>query len=167
MKTIKTIFETDIGMEGKKLDIKYKTRNAVRAIIFNDNNEIALLYLATEDFYKLPGGGIDEGEDKMTALKREVLEELGIKIKDIDEIGKIISYRNEIKTIQYDYCYKAGFLKKIHDPKYTDFEKQFDFRVEWVKPSEAIKLFNDHKGKDYFGKMFNVRDLSLIRKYNI
>jgi 8-oxo-dGTP pyrophosphatase MutT (NUDIX family) len=32
------------------------------------------------DCWHIPGGGIDEGEDKMTALKREILEETGINI---------------------------------------------------------------------------------------
>lgn len=164
MKTIKTIYETDIGLEGKKLDIKYKTRKAVRVVVYDDDNNIAILYLATEDFYKLPGGGIDDGEDKLEALKREVFEELGIEIKDIKEIGKIVSYRNEIKTIQYDYCYIAKLARKVQDPEYTDFEKQFDFKIKWAKINEALKLFQKHKGKDYFGKMFNVRDIYLIKE---
>lgn len=32
------------------------------------------------DCWHIPGGGIDDGEDKIEALKREVLEETGIKI---------------------------------------------------------------------------------------
>ncbi len=164
MKLLKTIYETDIGLKNKKLDIKYNTREATRVVVFNDKDEIALIYLAKEDFYKLPGGGIDDGENVIDALKREVLEELGITVDHIKEIGQIFSYRNQIQTVQTDFCFTAKFSKQVQDPKYTDFEKQFDFQTQWVKIDEALKLFQTHKAKDYFGKFFNVRDQTLIKE---
>ncbi len=164
MKLLKTIYETDIGLKDKKLDIDYKSRKATRVVVFNEKNEIALIYLAKEDFYKLPGGGIDDEEDAIDALKREVLEELGITVANIKKIGQILSYRNEIQTIQTDFCFTARFSKQVQDPEYTDFEKQFDFQTKWVKIDEAFKLFQTHKAKDYFGKFFNVRDRTLIEK---
>lgn len=35
-----------------------------------------------EDLWVVPGGGIDEGETKEDAVKREILEEVGIDISD-------------------------------------------------------------------------------------
>ena len=35
-----------------------------------------------EDLWVVPGGGIDEGESKVDATKREILEEVGIDISD-------------------------------------------------------------------------------------
>lgn len=38
------------------------------------------------EFWCVPGGGVDEGEDLVTALKREIKEELGIEAK----VGKLL-----------------------------------------------------------------------------
>ena len=45
------------------------------------------------DKWQMPQGGVDEGEDYVTAMKRELLEETGIKnIEIIKEIEKIYQY---------------------------------------------------------------------------
>lgn len=38
------------------------TRRAARAVIRNHENQIAIMYFTKTGSYKLPGGGIDEGE---------------------------------------------------------------------------------------------------------
>ena len=41
-----------------------KIREASRAILFDENDLIPLLFVSKYNYHKLPGGGIDEGEDK-------------------------------------------------------------------------------------------------------
>ena len=55
-------------------------RNAVRAVIIQ-GNRILLAHLEKTDEYKFPGGGQKDHETPDEALKREVLEEVGYKIK--------------------------------------------------------------------------------------
>lgn len=66
-------------------------RPSVRAIIIK-NGLIAMVYSKKYDYYKFPGGGIEKNEDILTALKREVLEETGLKIIDasITELGSVL-----------------------------------------------------------------------------
>ena len=54
------------------------SRPSARAIIIRDDNKIALVYSENEKYYKFPGGGIHEDEDKKEALIREVREEVGL-----------------------------------------------------------------------------------------
>lgn len=48
-------------------------RVSTKALITNDNGEV--LVVREDDDWTLPGGGLDHGEDLMTALKRELYEE--------------------------------------------------------------------------------------------
>lgn len=54
-------------------------RNAARAIVL-DGEDVLLLYTERYHDYTLPGGGIDEGEDVIAGLVRELEEETGRKI---------------------------------------------------------------------------------------
>ena len=44
--------------------------------------------------YKLPGGGMDEGEQPIETFKREILEEVGCEIDNI----KLLGYTEEQKS---------------------------------------------------------------------
>lgn len=60
-------------------------------IILKPEDKIALVYTKNLGYYKFPGGGINKGEDNITALVREVQEETGLElIKDsISEYGLV------------------------------------------------------------------------------
>lgn len=70
----------------------------VCAIILNEENKIFIARrkkgLRLEGFWEFPGGKLEHGEELETALKREIFEELEIKI----EIKKLL----HIKPYQYD-----------------------------------------------------------------
>ena len=56
-------------------------RDIVGAFIFSSDNKLLLGKTgAYEGYLVVPGGGIDEGETKLEALRREILEETGIDI---------------------------------------------------------------------------------------
>ena len=50
-----------------------RLREAVRAIVLR-NGKIAILYVSKENYHKLPGGGIEQGENLQEALEREIME---------------------------------------------------------------------------------------------
>lgn len=41
----------------------FAVREAVRAVVFDYEGNIALLHVAKKNYYKLPGGGIEGAED--------------------------------------------------------------------------------------------------------
>ncbi len=64
----------------------YIDRPGAYAIIFNPEKEIAVVETPTGFF--LPGGGIEKGESPEQALRREILEEVGMKIKIVKALGQ-------------------------------------------------------------------------------
>jgi ADP-ribose pyrophosphatase YjhB (NUDIX family) len=87
--------------------IKFKTREAARAVVINNDGNIALLNVSKWNYHKLPGGGINEGEGVIAALKRECREEIGCEVEVTGEIGEIIEYRKMFNLKQTSYCYLA------------------------------------------------------------
>lgn len=96
MKSLKTInLENTSDVESSS----YNIRNTARVVIFDENKNIAILRVTKDNFHKLPGGGIDEGESIHEALRRESLEEAGVHIKDEVELGLIQEIKKSSKLI--------------------------------------------------------------------
>ena len=67
-------------------------RIGIGVILLNKNNHVFVGKRKDNptDKWQMPQGGVDEGEDYITAMKRELKEETGIEnIKIIKEIEKI------------------------------------------------------------------------------
>ena len=65
-------------------------RPSVRGIVIKDG-KIAMMHSLKYDYYKLPGGGIEEGEQLEDTLIREVREESGLIVKK-DSIKNLVMY---------------------------------------------------------------------------
>ena len=60
----------------RKTDYLY--RLSIKGIIFNDAGEILFVKESGRDWWDLPGGGMDHGEDIKTAIAREMKEEVNL-----------------------------------------------------------------------------------------
>ncbi len=163
MDLIKEIYEKDIGCNYENIDITYRIRKASRSIVLNDSQKIALLFVSKNNYHKLPGGGIEAGEDIRTALHREVMEEAGVNINVLGEVGTIIEYRNKQEMLQISYCYYSEVQGDINEPSFTDEEADSGFQLKWVTLDEAISMLENDTPDDYSGKFIQSRDLSFLK----
>lgn len=145
----------------------YHQRRIVRAVVFNEKNEIALTKLyATDkfglrDYYELPGGGVQTGEDLETALKREMMEELGYDVEQITPIGLVQDYYNLINRENFNYF----FLARTHHfvgQHLEEKEKQLIEKIVWVPLEEAITLYQNMQNV-LVGKLVKQRELPILK----
>ena len=124
----------------KEENVEYRKRPGAYAIIVNKDNDKIGIVTDGEDYFYL-GGGIENGETKLEALKREMIEEAGYSIKNIrefEEVGSHIFAEDKGYLEIIASVYIAEFDKKIAKP----IEK--DHKVLWVTPEEYVsKMFRE------------------------
>jgi len=132
-------------------------RPSVRGIIVSDGR-IAMMHSLKYDYYKLPGGGIEEGESLEDTLVREVREESGLVVKrdTIQEFGyvrRIEKGRYEDIFIQENFYFLCEVEDDIEAQKLDDYEKEERFVLEFVTPEYAIEVnaHADHGEKAQIG----------------
>jgi 8-oxo-dGTP pyrophosphatase MutT (NUDIX family) len=164
MKLLKEVSDKDIGYNYINELSTYRIRKASRAIVMNDKGEIAILYVSKHNYHKLPGGGIEAGEDIQTALIREVMEEAGVDIDILGEIGAILEYRNKHQFFQISYCFYAKVKGDCRGTSFTDEEINDGFELIWVPIDKAIEIVENDITDDYVGKFIQKRDLVFLKE---
>lgn len=124
-------------------DMPCETRYTVRAVIERDGR-LAMQKSASGE-YKIPGGGIEENEDHMAALHREVLEETGLVIvlPTVRPIGLTIERRRDLcdpekRFLRTTYFYSCSVTEEQYPLHLTDSERKLGFTAVFVDPAEAI-----------------------------
>ncbi len=142
----------------------YPVRKAARAVVIDDKNNIALLYVSKENYYKLPGGGVKGSEDIVVALERECIEEIGSRIEVIREIGFIIEFRKSFALKQVSFCYFAKQIGEKGTPSYTEEELENRFKLLWLPYNEALELLTTNTAKNEECRNYIVpRDLTILK----
>lgn len=142
-----------------------KTRYATRTVLLDRNDQIAILYVAKHNYYKIPGGGIEEGEDLVTAAKREVLEEAGCDCEIIAELGRT---ENDLPGWGM-HDISNGFLARIIGEQgatsYDDYEIERGFHLEWCENIDmAIAKITKTIATDQDAAILQARDLGYIKR---
>ena len=159
MKLLHEIKDKELPPDESKL----KIREASRAILFDDNDLIPILFVSKYNCHKIPGGGVKNGEDKSKALIREILEEVGSEIEITNEIGKIIEFRSKWNWKQTSYCY-TGKIKSKNPPTFTEEELNQNFKLIWLTLDEAISKVKNDQPTNYAGLFIQKRDLVFLKK---
>lgn len=133
----------------KEKNIQYKLRPGSYVIITRkDDNKIGIASNGIDHFYF--GGGIEKNETELEALQRELVEELGYTITNIQEFDKVGSF---LFAEEHGYLevianiYIAYLDKKMTDP----IEK--DHNLMWINP------------EDYIGKMCREWQNYILKEY--
>ena len=149
---------------------KLPLRTGVGIVVLNKKNEIFVGKRKDNpvDKWQMPQGGVDEGEDYITAMKRELLEETGIKnIEIIKEIEKIYQYElpENLVGIIWKGKYR-GQKQKWFITRFLGEEKEINLNTKhaefvdwkWIEPKLLPKVIVNFK-KDLY--------LNLLKEINL
>ena len=143
--------------------VAYSLRTAARAVVFDGDGRIALLHVQHHAYHKLPGGGIESGEDIATALTRECQEEIGCAIYIGESLGEVHEYRKKYQQHQISYCFTAQVQGEKGQPSFTAEEQAGGFAVPWYFPDEALMILESQVPTNYTGEFITIRDTAIVR----
>jgi len=166
MKLLKEISDTMFGdTDAEILGKTYELRKSARAILMNDDGDIAIQYLANHFFHKLPGGGVEAGETVEEAFLREVKEEVGCDSEIEKEIGLVIEYRKEHALMHMSYCYLARVVGPVTESHLEQAEIDEGMSTIWMRPELAIQKMESDVPNTYQGKFILQRELAFLREF--
>ncbi|GAG27711.1 unnamed protein product, partial [marine sediment metagenome] len=119
---------------------------AVDAVIEDNDGNVILIkrkYPPFQDYYALPGGFIEKGENAKKALVREVKEETNLYVKILHKIGFYTKEGRDPRGNIHSTAYKCSIIGDIAQMKSGDDSKE----VELIPKNKLqfIKLAFDHK----------------------
>ena len=135
-------------------------REAARAVLFDESGLIPLLYVSKFRFHKLPGGGIEPGENRVEALMREAREEVGCDVEITGELGKVVEYR-AADFQQVSYCFTGNIMSK-GEPAFTEREIAHGFQLVWMPLDDAIAAVDQDKALNREGWFIRQRDFVFL-----
>ena len=140
---MRLLFEMDKGDYGNCTHSF--VRNSARSIILS-GRKLAMIHSRKYDYYKFPGGGIEAGEDPITAMIRETREEAGLVVRP--ETVKEYGYVHRIQKsdmdasecfIQDNYYYLCQVNDEAVSPCLDQYEADENYALEYVEPEIAIR----------------------------
>lgn len=112
MQLLKTAFHPDVSPTdiSSASELTLIERHAARGIVLK-GEDILLLYTQRYHDYSLPGGGIDDGEDEVEGLIRELREETAFEAHEVSN-GMIPRWMNIYEAIAHNEEVIANSDKK-------------------------------------------------------
>ncbi|MCV2403210.1 NUDIX domain-containing protein [Marinomonas sp. C2222] len=138
------LLKSSIHPSIESLDLPSFLRLAARGIVLR-GEEILMLYTQRYDDYTLPGGGIDEGENPVEGLIRELAEETGAQnIHNIAEFGLYEEFRPWYKENadimqMKSYCYTCDIDEALGETSLEDYEMKNGMKAVWMNIHDAIQ----------------------------
>lgn len=118
------------------------TRNYVNAVVLNETGQIMILegykHGLGRSSWQAPGGYLEEGEEPLAAIRRELLEETGYASEEWQSLGSFVVDAN--RHVGVGHFFLARDAGQVAAPNHNDLE---GFEVRWVSPEEARSALLD------------------------
>jgi 8-oxo-dGTP pyrophosphatase MutT (NUDIX family) len=137
-----------------------RLRPAVRALLVDPADRVLMVRWAFRDgggVWGLPGGGVDPGETHAQALRRELLEEVGLDLPH-DRHGPCVGHRRHVFAIGGGYDGQEEWFYLAHveafEPRGSLTDEQLVaeglVEIRWMTPAEVHTLPDETSGAPVF-----------------
>lgn len=161
--------ELFINLQDEQWEFDYidHDRTIVRAIVFDEEDKFYFVRAVRDDDFgkatliETSGGGVEENEELLDAIKRELKEELGVEVDVVCKIGVVSDYYNLIHRHNINNYFLCK-VKSFGDKKLTK-EEMDDFHLSTLRLSyeEACKEYED-RANSKLGKLISNRELPIL-----
>lgn len=116
-----------------------RVKKCVGVVIYDDNGRVFLMKSPKWQGWLVPGGKIEPGESEEDALRREIREEMGIEITDLERVGEMI--KPPSKDFKNDPDLTFHFIDFYAKAVSTDVKPNHEISEHgWYYIEEARKL---------------------------
>ena len=146
-------------------------RTGVGIIVLNNNNQVFVGKRKDNpgDKWQMPQGGVDKGEDFITAMRRELIEETSIKnIKILKEIQNMYQYElpNNLVGIIWKGKFR-GQRQKWFITKFLGKDDEINLNTQhpefidwkWIDPQDLPEVIVDFKKKLYLNLLKEIKQV--------
>ena len=146
-------------------------RTGVGIIVLNNNNQVFVGKRKDNpgDKWQMPQGGVDKGEDFITAMRRELIEETSIKnIKILKEIQNMYQYElpNNLVGIIWKGKFR-GQRQKWFITKFLGKDDEINLDTQhpefidwkWIDPQDLPEVIVDFKKKLYLNLLKEINQV--------
>ena len=134
-----------------------------RGVILHEGKLLVVKHSENVDFYALPGGHLEFGEDVKECLSRELIEELGIK----PEIGQLLYVhtfidKNNIQPVEFFFEVKNG-KDYLNAEELVRTHAHELFEIRWVTPSDDVKILPEKFASDFKAGKLDFNNVSYLK----
>jgi len=133
-----------------------------RGLIVHEGKLLVVRHSEEFDYYALPGGKLEKGENPQECMIREIKEELGVEVKD----PKLLYvHRFETKegqeNLEFFFLIKDGqdFVDLTNNHRTYAFEI---FEIRWIGADEEVKLLPESIHKEFKENGFDLQEVKFI-----
>ncbi|MDY5181587.1 MAG: NUDIX hydrolase [Butyribacter sp.] len=150
-----------------KYDYIDHDRNIARAIVYDESGQFYFVRANRDDDFgkatliETAGGGVEDGEDLIAAIKRELKEELGAEVEVVCKIGVVSDYYNLIHRHNINNYFLCR-VNSFGDKNLTEDEINC-FHLSTLKLSyeDAVKEYK-YRANTRLGKLVANRELPVL-----
>lgn len=129
-------------------------RQAAMAVIVNQEKKVLIGYSPRDKSYKFPQGGLEDDENILEGIQRELMEELGYVLKS-EQIIRVCDEKVRYPFPKDSHPIFIGqelhVVKINHYPEAMTVPQDDEFdELLWIPPHEIVKYNSEYRSQAYY-----------------